>query len=111
MTLQPRFEAQFNHRRPAMPLAPVGLLVDYETGRVLRADDQATITQRVLDSHPFIESCGGVDEPIVVFAGPDARRAVDARRRGEPTTFHRVTEYEVHGELGGLLTLQKVEYS
>lgn len=78
------------------------LLVDLETGRVLRGDDAPVVSQRWLDSHTFIEQEGGT-----VFAGPDARRAAAARRRGESTAHLDVYEYEVHSVIAGFVHLQR----
>lgn len=85
------------------------LLVDYEHGRVLRADDFVTCTERVLHSHPFIfhVNVTGLDE--VYFAGPDAQRAARGRAAGEPTRFHDALEYAVVTCVGDIVTLQKVE--
>lgn len=85
------------------------LLVDYEHGTVLRADDSPTLSEKVLHSHPFIFHCNvtGLDE--VYFAGPDAQRAARARAAGEPTRYLRATEYAVLSRAAGAATLQKVE--
>lgn len=80
------------------------LLVDYEDGRVLRADDELIVSERVLDSHPFVETADGRQTFSV---GPDARRHAIARARREGTTGLDAIEYEVHGSIAGLLTLRK----
>lgn len=82
------------------------LLVDYENGRVLRADDELIVSERVLDSHPFIETADGAKTFSV---GPDARRHAVARRRSEGTAGLDAVEYEVHAAIAGMLTLRKKE--
>lgn len=80
------------------------LLVDIESGRVLRADDRVYVSERNIDAHPFVARDGGI-----VFAGPDAARRKLARQRGEGESFLDAVEYEVHSEVAGLVELQKVE--
>ena len=50
------------------------LLVDVETGRVLRCDDEVTVTLRYLESHPFIHE--HFRTLGTWLAGPDADRHV-----------------------------------
>lgn len=85
------------------------LLVDIESGHVLRADDQVTCTERYLHSHPFIfhVKVHGLEE--VYFAGPDAQRAARGRAAGEPTRFLHAIEYVVLSRIAGAVTLQRVE--
>lgn len=80
------------------------LLVDYETGRVLRGDDEVTLTERVLLTHPFIWHC---DE--VYFAGPQGQFAARARAAGASTRHYDAVEYAVVRSEAGIITLQKVE--
>lgn len=89
------------------------LLVDIESGRVLRADDRVFVSARNIDAHPFMTWLGGkvgTDErPDTVFAGPDAARRKLARSRGEGEEFLDAVEYEVHSVVAGIVELQKVE--
>lgn len=78
------------------------LLVDIETGRVLRGDDHPSISRRYADSHPFIEEENGT-----LFAGPHARRAALCRRRGETIKHLDVYEYEIQDEVVGILRLNR----
>lgn len=71
------------------------LLVDYETGRVLRADDETEVTPRFVESHPFIEH-RAIRGDIVIFAGPDARRRMAARVNGEGERHLDAVEYELN---------------
>jgi hypothetical protein len=86
------------------------LLVDLETGRVLRADDTVEITQRLIDTHPFMTS--GYSVTMLrheVFAGPDCAAAVQAIQHGQSVDPFAVVRYEVVANVAGLLTVQKVE--
>lgn len=75
------------------------LLLDPETGRVLRCDDQVTISQRLLDSHPFI-----VGTSAVYFAGPDAPRAArKITNGGDYVVLERVSS------CGDDVVLQRIE--
>lgn len=90
------------------------LLVDIETGRVLRADDRVFVSARNIDAHPFMAwldlFTGWVnDGSPVVFAGPDATRRRLARKRGEGETFLDAIEYEVLSIVDGVIELQKKE--
>lgn len=82
------------------------LLVDIETGRVLRADDEITVTERYLHSHPFIYHVGLDD---TYFAGPDAQRRARARAAGEGELNLNAVEYTAVTRVAGAVTLQKVE--
>lgn len=82
------------------------LLVDYENGRVLRADDEVIVSERFLDSHPFAERA---HHGAVFFVGPDSRRTALASMRGESYRSLDAVEYEVHASIAGMLTLRKKE--
>lgn len=86
----------------ARPLPRAQLLVDIEHGRVLRGDDHPLISRRYADSHPFIEQ-----DERTLFAGPEARRAAAAARRGETTKYLDVVEYEIEDEVAGTLRLNR----
>lgn len=86
------------------------LLVDLETGRVLRADDQVTCTEQYLNSHPFIFHIV-VGETDAYFAGPDAFRRAKARASGTGEGRLRATEYEALSRVDGNVSLQKVEWA
>lgn len=89
------------------------LLVDIETGRVLRADDRVHVSARNIDAHPFMTWLDLVGPHAgrerVVFAGPDATRRRLARKRGEGETFLDAIEYEVMSIVDGTIELQKKE--
>lgn len=76
------------------------LLVDYETGRVLRPDDIVVASERFLETHPFIARSAREDQPPTWFVGPDARRRALARGRGEGEDFLDAVEFTLL-ELGG----------
>lgn len=80
------------------------LLVDWETGRVLRGDDSPSISRRMTQNHPFIEVADDV-----LFVGPDARRRAIARQRGEGELGLGADEYEIRAEVDGVLQLQRVQ--
>lgn len=80
------------------------LLVDYETGRVLRADDEAVISEKVAFSHPFMWQNGPM-----WFAGPEAKRAARAHAAGVSTRRLDAVEYEMTRNSAGSMTLQKRE--
>lgn len=84
------------------------LLVDLETGRVLRADDQLVLTRRMAETHPFIETVE-TWEGDVLFAGPEAGRRAGARRRNEGEKHIDAIEFEIVAQVGDDLHLQKVE--
>lgn len=85
------------------------LLVDLESGRVLRSDDSVETTTRLIDVHPFMAQGYSVTNlRYEVFAGPDCRRAVEAVSRGTLAEELDVVRYEVVADVAGLLTLQKV---
>lgn len=91
------------------PVHAVGkLLVDEETGRVLRADDQLVVSRRYCETHSFIRI---VDGPRIdtIFAGPDAGRRARARRSNEGEEGLDAVEFSLLREIGGTLHLQKVE--
>lgn len=69
------------------------LLVDYETGRILRPDDMVVASFRFLDTHPYIHKSTRDDQPPTWFVGPDARRRALARSRGEGEEFLDAAEY------------------
>lgn len=85
------------------------LLVDYETGRVLRADDEVQVTLQFLDSHPFIACLARDNYDRTYFVGPDARRRALARSRGEGEKLLDAVEYEVHQWTEPGLLLRKKE--
>lgn len=90
------------------------LLVDIETGRVLRADDHLFVSARNIDAHPFMtwldhRASGTLEHADVVFAGPDAARRRLARKRGEGESHLDAVEYEVHSIIDGVVELQKRE--
>lgn len=78
------------------------LLVDIDTGRVLRGDDHPIISRRYADSHPFIECTGRS-----LFAGPDAARAARTSRSGASVQHLDVYEYEIQDEVAGGLRLNR----
>jgi hypothetical protein len=80
------------------------LLVDYETGRVLRADDEVVISEKVAFSHPFMWQNGPT-----WFAGPEAKRAARAHAAGLSTRRLDTVEYEMTRNSAGSMTLQKRE--
>lgn len=82
------------------------LLVDYETGRVLRGDDEVIVSERFLDSHPFVAR---VYQGGVYFVGPDCKRRALARQRGSGEVGLYAVEYEVHATIAGMVTLRKKE--
>lgn len=83
------------------------LLVDLETGRVLRGDEAPVVSRRYVDSHPFIELVEG-SRADTLFVGPDARRRKLARQRGEGEATLDAWEYEIQAEVAGSLRLQRV---
>jgi len=79
------------------------LLLDDETGRVLRADDTLVVSQRYLDTHPYVASSRG---SASYFIGPDAPAEVrGVSNRGDFLVF------EPTQVVDGQVTLQKVEAS
>lgn len=84
------------------------LLVDEESGRVLRADDFLVVSRRYCETHSFIRI---VDGPRMdtLFAGPEAGRRARARRSAEGEAGLDAIEFAVLREIGGTLHLQKVE--
>lgn len=85
------------------------LLVDYETGRVLRGDDEVVLSERVLLTHPFIWHCNVTGADEVYFAGPQAQHAARARAAASSTRNLDAVEYVVIRSEAGAVTLQKVE--
>lgn len=85
------------------------LLVDYETGRVLRGDDEVVLTTKVLHTHPYIWHCNVTGADEVYFAGPQAQRAARSRAAAQPTRYLDAVEYAVVRSEAGIVTLQKVE--
>lgn len=71
------------------------LLVDYEDGRVLRADDEVEVTPRFIESHPFITHAA-IGGEVVIFVGPDCQRRMTARRQGHGERLLDAVEYELH---------------
>ena len=55
-----------------------GLLIDWEHGNVLRADDQATVTKKFAGVHPYIQRDRTSGE-VIVGKGPTAARYVVTR--------------------------------
>jgi len=94
----------------AQTLAEGKLLVDYENGRVLRADDEVIVSERFLDSHPFaarpLEGCTQGD---TVFVGPDAKRRALARQSGNGENGLDAVEYEISVRIAEMLTMRKKE--
>lgn len=86
------------------------LLVDIDTGRVLRADGRVFLSARNIDAHPFM-TFRMKDGEGTVFAGPDAKRRALARQRGEGEGALDAVEYEVRSIVAGIVELQKVEGS
>lgn len=82
------------------------LLVDYENGRVLRSDDEVIVSERFLDSHPFVAR---VYQGGTFFVGPDCKRRALARQRQSGERGLDAVEYEVHAAIAGMLTLRKKE--
>jgi len=76
------------------------LLVADESGRVIFASDQVTVTQRYLDTHPFIHQ----DSVGRWHVGPDS----ELRARGATIASDFIT-FEVVTEVAGSVTLQKIE--
>ena len=84
---------------------PVGkLLVDPETGRVLRADGEVMISRRALDSHPYICRIYVGDDWHYV-AGPGAYAA---KRTGHLNPSGNDVQYRVVEDVAGLFTIHKV---
>ncbi len=69
------------------------LLVDIERGQVLRADDYVIVSERYLETHPFIRRGGDV-----VIAGPT----------GDDQILDQ-THFEVVRDVAGFVHLQKIE--
>jgi hypothetical protein len=65
------------------------LAVDWEHGLIIRADDQAEVTQKWVELHPFVS----YDELGRIIAGRGSKRVV----------------YEIQRQLGNLLTLQRIK--
>lgn len=84
-----------------IPTQP-GLLVDLETGRVLRGDDHPIISRRMADSHPFI-----VEESGSLFVGPDAERRARARKHAQGERNLDAIEYAISDEVAGALRLTR----
>ena len=82
------------------------LLVDLDTGRVLRGDDSPVVSERWLRAHPFIDTADG---GRTYFAGPDATRAALASKRGEPIGHLDAWQYESTRQVAGAVHLQRVE--
>lgn len=81
------------------------LLVDYETGRVLRGDVEPIVSRRWLDSHPFV----AMAHRRTYFVGPEAVRAANALERGETTRHLDAWRFDVVREVAGAVHLQRVE--
>lgn len=76
------------------------LLVADESGTVIFSSDQVTVTQRYLDTHPFIHQ--GTDGRW--YVGPDS----ELRARGAAVAADYLT-FEVVTSVAGSVTLQKIE--
>lgn len=77
------------------------LLVADESGTVIFSSDQVTVTQRYLDTHPFIHR-GKTDGRW--YVGPDS----ELRARGAAIASDFIV-FEVVTEVAGSVTLQKIE--
>lgn len=80
------------------------LLVDLESGRVLRGDDSPIVSRRWADTHPFI-----VQQGQSLFVGPEAERRARARKHSEAERHFDAWEYEITDDVAGFLRLQRVE--
>jgi hypothetical protein len=84
------------------------LLVDYEDGRVLRADAEVEVTPRFIESHPFITH-RAIRGEVVIFVGPDAGRRMQARTHGHGEARLDAVEYELHQNGSSNWLLRKKE--
>lgn len=79
------------------------LLVDIENGKILRGDDRPTVSQRWLDSHPFIHRARSDEGKTQYLVGPDSELASRGITNGGDYYVYEVLVDAVAG-----ITLQRV---
>jgi len=74
------------------------LLVDHDAGTVLNAPPETTVSDRYVDTHPFIAR-----NSTHVFAGPDANQAASG------AVAEDVIRYEIIGNDTGSVYIRRVD--
>jgi hypothetical protein len=80
---------------------PPALLVDIESGDVLDAPQEATVSRNWIESHPFVQQGSG-KEFIFLFAGRDAERRATHRAAED------FVQYAIRGDVAGFVRLERV---